>query len=281
MTPDDGPYRSGFDLGEFRHAAARYIKLLIRARWKAEPGFLPESVLADWCLQDIAADRWPAPELLDQAAAALGEINTHYIHRCGSGGVREANESTPEGRLVYAIAFLADIGNAGGPSHNGALVEASQHLRASGKIDWASLVAWDSIAAIRADLDLLPHPRSEAALQVAHSEETLARLKDIDGRLTELDAYLQHRQGMPEQEWFSIDEVAALTGLSADHVRRHVTGGTLPVCNQGTFEKPYYRIRRGDIDAWMSQRMQQPGPAPRKKTRPGSYVSRHHGTADD
>ena len=83
---------------------------------------------------------------------------------------------------------------------------------------------------------------------------------------------------MPEQEWFSIDEAAMLTGLSADHVRRHVTGGTLPVCNQGTFEKPYYRIRRSDIDTWMSQRMQQPGPAARKKkTTPGSYKSRHHG----
>ena len=114
--------------------------------------------------------------------------------------------------------------------------------------------------------------------QFVPSADTLAFLKVIERRLAELGMQIRNRQEMREQEWFSIDEVAALTGLSADHVRRHVTGGTLPVCNQGTFEKPYYRIRRSDIDAWMAQRMQQPGPAARKKkTTPGSYKSRHHG----
>jgi hypothetical protein len=38
---------------------------------------------------------------------------------------------------------------------------------------------------------------------------------------------------MPPQEWFSIKETAALTGLSVDHVRRHVTAGLLPVTNPG------------------------------------------------
>ena len=227
MTPDDGPYRSGFDLGEFRHAAARYIKLLIRARWKAEPGFLPESVLADWCLQDIAADRWPAPELLDQAAAALGEINTHYIHRCGSGGVREANESTPEGRLVYAIAFLSDIGNAGGPSHNGALVEASQHLRASGKIDWASLVAWDTIAAVRADLDQLPHPQRE-------SDPT--RLDRIEGLLTSLAEREQVR------DFYSVEEFSKILGKAEFTCREW--------CRLGRIRARKKNSGRGKHPAW-------------------------------
>src|SRR5436309_228193 len=29
-------------------------------------------------------------------------------------------------------------------------------------VDWRSLVAWDSLEAVRADLDQLPHPRREA-----------------------------------------------------------------------------------------------------------------------
>lgn len=116
--------------------------------------------------------------------------------------------------------------------------------------------------------------------QSASTQDMLTCLMAIEGKLAELDARLRHKQAMPVQEWFSIDETAALTGLSADHVRRHVIAGTLPVCNQGTFEKPYYRIRRSDIDAWMTRRMQKPEPASRKKqTTPGSYTSRHHGKA--
>ena len=79
---------------------------------------------------------------------------------------------------------------------------------------------------------------------------------------------------LPPQEWFSIEEAAALTGLSEDHVRRQVTSGSLPVSNQGTFEKPYYRIHRRDIDEWMMRRREAPCPAPRTKS--GAYVSRHH-----
>ena len=105
----------------------------------------------------------------------------------------------------------------------------------------------------------------------------LARLEAIERKLDEL---LREEKQL-EKEWLSIDEVSALTGLSDDHVRRHVTAGLLPVCNQGTFEKPYYRIRRSDVDAWMTQRMQVPGPAPKKKkVKAGGYVSRHHGKAD-
>lgn len=105
----------------------------------------------------------------------------------------------------------------------------------------------------------------------------MARLEQIEGRLAEMGALLRREKSLPEQEWFSIEEVSAITGLSVDHVRRHVNAGTLPVSNQGTFEKPYYRVRRADIDAWMAQRMKSPGPAPRKKSAGAAgYKSRHH-----
>ena len=72
----------------------------------------------------------------------------------------------------------------------------------------------------------------------------------------------------------SIEATAALTGLSADHVRRHVTSGLLSASNLGTFDKPYYRIHRRDIDEWMAKRRETAIPAPKKK--PSMYISRHH-----
>jgi hypothetical protein len=118
--------------------------------------------------------------------------------------------------------------------------------------DWFEQLTPSTRAALIKERDYQLETSARLFPQLVPSTDTLAFLRVIERRLAELDMRLQHQQageGKPEQEWFSIDEVAALTGLSSDHVRRHVTGGTLPVCNQGTFEKPYYRIRRRDIDA--------------------------------
>lgn len=132
--------------------------------------------------------------------------------------------------------------------------------------------------AIRREGNRAREEGSGAAPEPAITADQLPLFEGIVRKLDELSTQFRRRQERPVQEWFSIDEVAVITGLSADHVRRHVVAGTLPVCNQGTHEKPYYRIRRSDIDAWMSQRMQQPGPVARKrKAGPGSYRSRHHG----
>jgi hypothetical protein len=161
MTTADAVYHPNFDLGDFRFAAARYVKLLIRARWKCEPSFLSPAQLTAWGLQDIAADPWAAWKLLDQAATALGFLNRHFLSRCGSGGVRETDESSQAGRLIWAVTGLAEVGDGGGPDHNGALHEAARLLREGRGVDWRALVAWDSLEAIRADLDQLPHPRRQ------------------------------------------------------------------------------------------------------------------------
>ncbi len=102
----------------------------------------------------------------------------------------------------------------------------------------------------------------------------------VERLLTPLMQKLEKKSDLPAQEWFSIRQTARLTGLSEDHVRRHVTAGLLPVVNQGTYDKPLYRIHRRDIDDWMAKRREAPHPAPRKKNgKPtGSYVSRHHKT---
>jgi len=100
------------------------------------------------------------------------------------------------------------------------------------------------------------------------------RLSRIESALERVAAALS-RGPAPEQEWFSIEEVARMTGLSDDHMRRHVTSGLLPVSNQGTYDKPYYRIHRRDVDEWMTKRRESPSPAPRKK-KPVRFASRHH-----
>src|SRR5690348_5823804 len=114
MIDSDAVYYPDFDLGSFRYAVARYVKLLIRARWQCTPGFLAKADLTAWSLQDIVADHWPAWRLLDQAAAALGLLNTQFLPRCGSGGVREIDAAAPEGRLIFAVAGLAQS-EGGGP----------------------------------------------------------------------------------------------------------------------------------------------------------------------
>src|SRR5947208_2088365 len=145
-------YYPDFDLGEFRYATARYVKLLIRARWRCDPGFLSQADLLAWGLEDIGRDRCPAWKLLDQAALSLGYLNLHFLPRCGSGAVRETDEGTPEGRLISAVVGLAQS-EGGGPCHNGALLEASRQLRDGKALNWGDLVEWNLLDGIRADLD--------------------------------------------------------------------------------------------------------------------------------
>src|SRR5437764_15149727 len=81
---------------------------------------------------------------------------------------------------------------------------------------------------------------SRAAMDRELPNSLFERLDRIEAALEQLLAAVRakgKRGGtLPPQEWFSIEEAAALTGLSEDHVRRHVTSGLLPVSNQGTFE---------------------------------------------
>jgi hypothetical protein len=159
----DDVFHPEYDLGTFRYAVARYVKLLIRARWKVEPGFLSEEELRKWNLAAIQSDRYPSWHLLADAAMALAHLNTEFLPRCGSGGVRPTDSETPAGRLIFDVAILANWVSTGrfrggGPYHNSALLEASETARAGEKVDWNSLVNWSMLPSIRTDLDKLPHP---------------------------------------------------------------------------------------------------------------------------
>ena len=169
MSEDD--FRPEFDLGAFRYAVAKYVKLLIRARWKDNPGFLSAQALTDWGLLKINDDRIldnriPTWRLMEEAAQALGVLNNEFIPRCGSGGIRIMTGDTSEIRLMNEIAFLA-AWNGGGPYHNRELLTAATNLREGRAIDWNELVNWPRLPTIRADLDRLPHPRRGEAADVA------------------------------------------------------------------------------------------------------------------
>lgn len=163
----ESEFRPEFDLGNFRYAVAKYVRLLIRARWRDDPGFLDEQALKDWDLLNINNDHIPDNSippwrLLEEAAEALGILNDRFIPRCPSGGIRVMSGDTPEIRLMYAIAFLAECWG-GGPYLNEALLEGAKSIREDCAIDWTKLVDWSKLPAIRADLNKLPHPRPDDA----------------------------------------------------------------------------------------------------------------------
>lgn len=173
MTSDSHFFYPDFDLGAFRFAVARYVKLLIRARRKHQPGFLSRDELAQWHLADIDSDRLASWRLLEQAAATLGLLNSEFLPRCGSGGVRETDESTPEGRLIHEVVNLAET-EGGGPYHNLALLNAAIALRRGRAVNWEKLVEWSRLPAIRADLDRLPFPQRARCPQATGSVEVAA-----------------------------------------------------------------------------------------------------------
>jgi hypothetical protein len=158
----DAVFRPDFDLTQFRHAVARYVKLLVRARWQSEPGFLSDSDLQRWKLSDIAAESNPAWQLMREAALMLAELNTNYLPRCGSGGVMTTDIACAVGRLIPTIAFLVNGSLANGPHHNQPLLMAADALRQGQEIDWVELVDWKMLSSVRDDLDLLPESVSQA-----------------------------------------------------------------------------------------------------------------------
>lgn len=157
MTDDEDVFVARFDLGEFRHAAARFCKHIILARWRAEPGFLDRSGLSRWGLGEIDREIRPADQLLLLAERDLAFLNREFLPRCGSGGLELTDERTPEGRLIAELAFI-DQCTGGGPERHGPLLEAAERIRHGEAARWEEVFDWGRLAAIRDELDRLPHP---------------------------------------------------------------------------------------------------------------------------
>src|SRR5262245_55657780 len=70
-------------------------------------------------------------------------------------------------------------------------------------------------------------------------------------RLVQLLEGFERCPQLPQQEWYSIKQVAALTGLSRRHVMRAIKQGRLLCSNVGTDKRATYRISHDDIESWM------------------------------
>lgn len=78
---------------------------------------------------------------------------------------------------------------------------------------------------------------------------------------------------LPAQEFYSIKNCVALTGLSPKHIRRAVLGGTLIASDVGTVNHPLYRISRPNLLLWMKERENGAKPPAKRAEAP---LSRHH-----
>jgi hypothetical protein len=79
-------------------------------------------------------------------------------------------------------------------------------------------------------------------------EQALKRIEESVARLLQLGEEAR-------QEWLSIRQVAAITGLSGSHIRRAVKSVELLASNAGTPDRPAWRIARADLADWMRKRM--------------------------
>jgi hypothetical protein len=182
-----------FDRGMFRWTVARYIKRLIRARWKSEPDFLSDDDLQRWRLANIRDDSEESWRLLSKAAADLGMLNREFLPRCGSGGVAPVGEESPVSRLIMEVAFLAPS-EGGGPDHNQDLVDAAEILKAGGSIDWENFVDWKKLPQIREDLDELPESAPAVGRPLGEQSTGIDRFRDqLNGQSLKLFNYLSTR----------------------------------------------------------------------------------------
>jgi hypothetical protein len=143
----------GYPLGEYRKAAAKYIKLMIRARAKTEPDFLSEEQYGRWNLCEIAADVYTVENLLRMADAAHEHLWGVFIGPHGSGGVAEDD---PRAELKQSVVRFTT----GTPP-----ADLLNQLHEAGEIDWANVAEWALLDSIREGLDGLPMAKATAAAE--------------------------------------------------------------------------------------------------------------------
>jgi hypothetical protein len=165
--------------GEYRYAAARFIKLLIRARAKVEPNFLCDHEYRRWELSRIRDDRGSVEHLLLMAAAAYDDLWRQFIGPNGSGGVAVDD---PLGELKERIVQFCFTSP---PS------ELLNQIRTGQTIDWPRTASWGTLSAIRDGLDALPHPAEgtaashpECPVEMGACEERVAFVNGVRKRLT-------------------------------------------------------------------------------------------------
>lgn len=133
-----------FDLREYRHAVATFVRLMIRARAKAQPRFLRRSECERWGLADITSDPMSLERLLLAAKAAYERLWRDFVGPAGSGGIAPDDPLAEFKEQVVHFMFETP------PD------ELLARLRRNQTINWRQAAQWESLPAIRVGLDALP-----------------------------------------------------------------------------------------------------------------------------
>jgi len=134
----------GYDLREYRDAAATFVRLMIRARAKEDPKFLDGGGLAAWRLQNITAGSESLERLLMQADAAFDRLWRVFIGPHGSGGVCPDDPRAELKEPIVHFMFATQP------------VDLLDQLRQGKKIKWNAVARRDTLPAIRMGLNSLP-----------------------------------------------------------------------------------------------------------------------------
>jgi excisionase family DNA binding protein len=101
---------------------------------------------------------------------------------------------------------------------------------------------------------------------------------EVDGFLA---AWLRQarkpKEPAQEPEWLSVQQAAAVTGLSEATIRRAITTGELRPANNGGTKRPLWRIKRQDLLAWMEAKKGPGGAAVPPKSELRGLVDRYFG----
>lgn len=140
-----------FDANEFRFACASFVKYLLAAREKDEPGFMSDEMHQRWDPNRQFPDgNRSVAQFLRLADKSRRVIDVRYFEPGGSIGIGQTAHSSVE-ELQLDITFLV--------VHENGLQDAIGDVEAGREVDWEALVNWDKLPAIRAALDKLPSER--------------------------------------------------------------------------------------------------------------------------
>lgn len=185
------------DLGRLRWQSAKFIRYMIRARAKVDPGFMSAADYERWELAGLSREDWGIDRLLGMALQLILAINDKYLERDGSGGM-QIDAKDPLQKFKELIGFFAD--------YQTALPEAIRDAIVGRPIGWPRLARWENLPAIRSELDKLP--RLDEQLQATPNgpdpHKAIIRWNGksvtVLPQVRKLAAYLWHSQCVSKQE---------------------------------------------------------------------------------
>jgi hypothetical protein len=156
VLPQTDPI-DGYDLGEYRYAVARLVKLMIRARAKSDLRFLTDKQYEQWGLANIKVDGDSLELLLIKAKVAHHHLwNSYSGSKSGGIELNDPLADVKEQVLRFNLSCNPD-----------ALLAT---LQRGTPIDWPRAAAWELLPKLRAALDGLPQARRARSTPVSPIE---------------------------------------------------------------------------------------------------------------